>query len=146
MALKNNPTLSDMKEQLISKSTADDLTLWDSKIETHSSVIDENTAPVSTVSNAPLEWYDKDGNLIAHIELQQESEDNTISLRLGIRRYIESEWVWKHLNINVDSNGEISGDFGDDGKIGGNDIIISTTDLTPGVSSLTTDTLYFVYV
>ena len=120
------------------------LKFYDSKIEAHSSVLDEDIAPISTTSNTPFEWYDKDGNVIGHIELQH-SNDDIISLKFGIRRYINSEWIWKHLNINVNSLGEISGDFGADGKVGGNDIICSTIDLTPGVSSLTTDTIYFVY-
>lgn len=144
MALKNNPTLSEMQTELISKSTTDNLKLYDSKIEAHSSILDEDIAPISTTSNVPLEWYDKDGNLIAHIELQH-SYNDVVSLKFGIRRYINSEWIWKHLNINVNSLGEISGDFGADGKVGGNDIIYSTTDLTPGVSSLTTGTVYLVY-
>ena len=142
--LQSNPTLLDMKKDLISKSTTDNFEIWNSGIKSHSLLIDEDIQPESIISNTPLEWYDKDGNLIAHIEIQQSSE-NILSLKFGIRRLINSEWIWKHLNINVTPGGEITGDFGNDGKIGGNDIISSTVDLTAGVSSLTTDTIYLVY-
>lgn len=148
MALKNNPTLSEMQEELISKSTTDNLKLYDSKIETHSSILDEDNTPVSTTSNIPFEWYDKDGNLIAHIELQQ-TYNNDIDIKLGIRRYIDNDWVWKQFSFGIDSNGEMHYNFPNNANalsaLGLHYANSADTVITSGVTSLTTGELIFLY-
>ena len=73
--------------------------------------IDEDSAPSSAKNYAPYEWYDKDGNLIAHVELSQ-TVNNELRMNFGVRRYINSEWTWKNFFYQVAADGTLSYGFG----------------------------------
>ena len=88
-----------------------DLILSNVRVKANS-VIDEDTAPGSSIWYAPLEWYDADGNLIGHVELGQDTS-NKIMMQLGIRRNISGSWTWKQISFTVDTSGGISWNFGD---------------------------------
>ena len=88
------------------------LDMADTRIHANSESIKEDTAPLTTIWYAPLEFYDKDGNLIGHIEFAQDTS-NRLRLQFGIRRKINGSWVWKQVYFTVDPNGNIAWDFGD---------------------------------
>lgn len=87
------------------------LNLNNVRIYAKSTGIDEDSAPSSTKNYAPYEWYDKDGNLIAHVELSQ-TTNNELRLNFGVRRYINSEWAWKNFYYQVAADGTLSYGFG----------------------------------
>lgn len=88
------------------------LELGNVRIHANSSDIDEDVAPGSTVYYAPYEFYDKDGNLIGHIEMHQDA-NNKIGMNLGIRRKISGTWTWKQAKFSIDTSGNWTWDFGD---------------------------------
>lgn len=67
--------------------------------------IDEDVTPVELLSAKPVVWYDKDDNMIGHIALEQNTS-NSLCLKLGIRRLIGNEWLWKQIRYNVDTEGD----------------------------------------
>lgn len=89
-----------------------DLWLNNKRVKAQSADIDEDVAPSASKYLAPIEWYDKDGNVVAHIELAQNTS-NRLELRLGIRRYVEGAWVWKQAIFGCTSDGNITWNFGD---------------------------------
>ena len=68
------------------------------------SEIDEDVTPAETLSAKPVVWYDKDGNMIGHIALEQ-STNNRLSLKLGVRRLIGNTWTWKQIRFHVETDG-----------------------------------------
>ena len=84
-----------------------DLRLASARIKADSPVIDEDVAPENELYYAPLEWYDKDGNLIGHAELGQDVS-NQLFIQLGLRRKINGTWTWKQVRFCVDTSGNTS--------------------------------------
>ena len=88
------------------------LDLANVRIHANSSALDEDVAPGSTVYYAPYEFYDKDGNLIGHIEMYQDT-NNKIGMNFGVRRKISGTWTWKQVLFSIDTSGNWTWNFGD---------------------------------
>lgn len=83
------------------------VSLVSTTIKAKSSQINEDNTPSSVKSYAPFEWYDKDGNLIGHIELKQDTSNN-LFVNIGIRRLIDGVWTWNQKTFSVSSDGKTS--------------------------------------
>ena len=67
--------------------------------------IDVDVSPLKSLSYTPVVWYDKYGNEIAHVELQQGS-DNQMVIKFGIRRLIGNTWTWNLIRYHVTPDGD----------------------------------------
>lgn len=130
--------------------------LGNARIQAKSAVIDEDVLPGSTVYYAPYEVYDKNGNLIGHVEWYEQAS-GAIGITLGVRRKINGSWTWKQVTMSVKADGTISYTVAEPASFRSalelTDIALrpnyeikpSSQDLTPGVSTLESGKLYFVY-
>lgn len=91
--------------------------------------MDVTAAPEENLSAKPVVWYDKAGNMIGHIELEQGTNDR-YCFKFGIRRYIDDAWTWKQLRFYVESDGNTYLDT--DGLYQYQDYILSDVSLPNG--------------